>query len=615
MSALNVTTQAFADEQSRYQPGVNDFAMMVATKNGSGSQTSNQVLVRSLFKMGIPVSAKNLFPSNIKGLPTWYTIRASKDGYIARRATTEIAVAYNEMTAAEDIAALPPGGVCIIPRDWNWGESRDDITYYHIPIKDLMAQVDIPKDFRDRIANMTYVGAAAQLFKIPLDVVYGALLDTFNGKEKPAKMNFSVVEVAYNWTAENYTKQDPFYFEPLNLTEGKILITGNEAAGLGTLFGGASVVAWYPITPSTSLIDAVSDFAYIRKDPDTGKSTVAIVQAEDELAAIGMIVGAGWAGARSMTATSGPGISLMAEITGLAYFAEIPCVIWDVTRTGPSTGLPTRTSQGDLLFMYTLGHGDSRHPVLIPASVAECFEFGWRAFDVADQIQTPVFVMSDLDLGMNLWMSDPFEYPDQPLNHGKVLFEDDLKQFIAEKGDWYRYRDYDQDGITYRTVPGVDHPRAAYFARGTGHTDRATYSEKAEDWVQNLERLRKKFETAKHYIPAPVIDYNPDIKIGIISYGSNDPAVEEGRQRLAESNIATNYLRMRAVPVQDEVVEFIRKHDRVYVVENNFDGQMNMILRMEIPAELVTKLVSLPLGDTLPMTARWIHTQIMEQEQ
>ena len=611
---VDLQTNVQARQNGQQQPIVNDFALMVATKNGSGSQTSNEVLIRSLFRMGIPVSGKNLFPSNIKGLPTWYTIRASKDGYIARRATTEIAVTMNESTAAEDIQNLSPGGVCIIPQEWKWGQSREDIVYYEIPVKETIAASNIPSDFRDRIGNMVYVGVCAQLYGIPMDIIRQALLDTFSGKEKPAQMNFGVIERAYNWAAENLVKADPFHFEPLNLTAGKILITGNEAAALGSLFGGMTVAAWYPITPSTSVIDGVLDYKHIRRDPETGKETVAVVQAEDELAAAGMIIGAGWAGARAMTATSGPGISLMAEFAGLAYFAEIPCVIWDITRTGPSTGLPTRTSQGDLLFIHFLSHGDTRQIVLLPDSVAECFEFGWRSFDLAEQLQTPIFVMSDLDLGMNLWLSEPFTYPAEGIKHGKTLDKEQLEAFFTERGEWYRYKDYDEDGVTYRTVPGTDHPRAAYFTRGTGHNEKATYSERGDDWVKNLGRLRKKLETARTLIPQPVVDLDANKSVGIISYGSNDPAVEEARDLLAAEGIHTNYLRVRALPLTQEVIDFALRHQRVYVVENNFDGQMHQILRMEI-AQDTTHMISLALGDTLPMTAQWILAQITRLEQ
>jgi 2-oxoglutarate ferredoxin oxidoreductase subunit alpha len=597
---------------SGYKAGVNDFALMVATKNGSGSQTSNLVLIRSLFRMGIPVSGKNLFPSNIKGLPTWYTIRASKDGYTARRATTEVSIAFNQDTITEDIQNVPPGGVLITNADLKYNVGRTDITVYELPVKEIMAQAEFPKDFADRIANMVYVGVCCHLFDIPMDIAYAALLDQFNGKEKPARMNHNVIELAYAWSKEHLTKADPYRFEPMNKTQGKILIEGNDAAALGALFGGVTVAAWYPITPSTSLIDNLMGHMTIRKDAD-GKNTVAIVQAEDELAAIGMIIGAGWGGARAMTSTSGPGISLMAEFTGLAYFAEIPCVIWDITRIGPSTGLPTRTGQGDLLFLYFLGHGDTRHIVLMPANAEECFEFGWRAFDVAEQFQTPVFVMSDLDIGMNLWLSKPFTYPDEPINRGKRLDKIELEEFFAEKGEWFRFRDYDGDGIPYRTVPGTDHPRAAFFTRGTGHNDMAIYSERSDDWVQNLERLHRKFDGARAAVPQPEIHYDGSKSIGLISYGSNDPAVQEARDRMAAEGIQTNYLRIRALPLAQSVYDFIQKHERVYVIENNFDGQMWQILRMEVPGD-TSNLVSLPLGDTLPMTARWIHTRILQEE-
>ncbi len=599
--------------QETGKPIVNDFAFMVATKNGSGSQTSNMALVRALFKMGIPVNGKNLFPSNIKGLPTWYTIRVSKDGYTARRATTEIVIAFNESTAAEDIAGLPSGGVCILPQEWNWGHTREDITYYEVPVKDTVKAFDIPTERREQVSNMVYVGAVARLFDIPLELTRKALMDQFGGKEKPVTMNYQVIEAAYNWAAENLVKSDPFHFAPMDKTKGKIIITGNEAAALGALFGGVMVVAWYPITPSTSLVDAIIENRHLRTDPDTGKDTVAIIQAEDEIAAAGTIVGAGWAGARAMTATSGPGLSLMAEFAGLAYFAEIPIVIWDVTRMGPSTGLPTRTSQGDILFAYFIGHGDTRQICLLPGSVEECFEFGWRAFDLAEQFQTPVIVLSDLDLGMNNWMAEPFTYPNQPLNRGKVLDKAALEKFIAEKGEWYRYRDYDKDGVGYRTLPGTDHPRAAYFTRGTGHDDRAVYSERSDDWVENMARLHRKFETTRHHVPAPVVDYDAARKVGIISYGSNDPAVCEARDRLAAEGIETNYLRLRALPLSPEVRDFVMNHERVYVIENNFDGQLCQVLRIEVPED-TTHMRSLALGDGLPMTPKWIYENVKRYE-
>jgi 2-oxoglutarate ferredoxin oxidoreductase subunit alpha len=533
---------------------------------------------------------------------------------VARPAVAEIAVVMNEATAAEDIQSIPAGGVCIIPQDWHWTQSREDIVYYEIPVDSMVKEAGIHADLRERVANMVYVGAVAQLFDISLDTIWQALLANFNGKEKPAKINHEMVTRAYEWTAANIVKQDPYHFAPMpGGNEGKIMITGNEAGGLGTLFGGVTVVAWYPITPSTSFVDTIFDHQDIRKDPVTGEHTVAILQAEDEIAAIGTLVGAGWAGARSMTSTSGPGISLMAEFTGLAYFAEIPIVIWDVTRIGPSTGLPTRTSQGDLLFLHTLSHGDTKHIVMIPGSVAEAFEFGWRSFEYAEQYQTPVFVMSDLDLGMNNWMSDPFTYPDQPINRGKVLDKDKLATFIEEHGDWGRYKDYDGDGIGYRTVPGTDHPRAAYFARGTGHTEMAVYSERSDDWTHNLGRIHRKIAGSRTTLPQPVVDYDAKKKIGIISYGTNDPAIVEARHKLTAIGIETNYLRIRALPLADNVMEFIRQHEHVYLIENNFDGQMAQIIRMDT-AESTQHMVSLPLGDGLPMTAQWVVDNIVKHE-
>jgi len=611
MCAVNAPLEQQSSADTK--PIVNDFAFSVATENGSGSQTSNTVLVRSLFNMGIPVNGKNLFPSNIKGLPTWYTIRVSKDGYVARRATTEIIVAYNQATVNKDIQNTAPGGVVIYRNDLKLPQERDDVFYYEVPVRDLMKQADVPRAFKTRVENMTYVGVVAQLFKLDMDVIWKSLLDQFGGKEKPAQMNMDVIKLSYDWAAENLQKRDPYQFEAMNETEGKILITGNEAAALGAIFGGVHLVSWYPITPSTSLVDAVSGFQYLRKDEATGENTLAIVQAEDELAAAGMIVGAGFSGARAMTATSGPGISLMSEFAGLAYFAEIPCVFWDITRMGPSTGLPTRTSQGDLLFAHFLGHGDSRQLCLLPATPEEVFEFGWRAFDISEQVQTPVFVISDLDLGMNNWMADPFAYPDEPMQRGKVLDKDKLQAFIDTHGKWGRYMDVDGDGIGYRTLPGTDHPLAAYFARGTGHDDMAVYSEDSEDWVDNMHRLRLKMETAKQLLPQPAIDYDADKSVGLISFGSNEPAIQEARDWLSDKGIESNYLRVRALPLQDSVVDFIRKHDKVYVIENNFDGQLNQIMRIDF-AQDITNVTSLALGDGLPMTARWIVERITEKE-
>ncbi len=588
----------------------NNFQIIVATVNGTGSQTANTVLMRALFRMGIPVTGKNIFPSNIQGLPTWFTIRLSRDGYIARRETSEVLVAMNEDTIDKDIQNLPPGGVCIHPLEWPLSQKRDDVVYYGVPVRELTKAADVPPNLRDYIANMVYVGVLAALIEIDMDEIYAALSFHFSGKTKPVESNMAVVRTAYEWAMDNLPKADPYRVERMSSTAGKIMLDGNSAAALGSVFGGVTLVAWYPITPSTTLIDALNEYIQeLRLDPVTGKSTCAVIQAEDELAAIGILVGAGWAGARAMTSTSGPGLSLMAEYAGLAYFVEVPCVIWDVQRVGPATGLPTRTSQGDVLKAYLLGHGDTKHVVLLPCDLKEIFEYGWRSFDLAERLQTPVFVLTDLDLGMNLWMSDPFEYPDQPMDRGKVLNAEDLNRL----GGFARYKDVDGDGITYRTLPGTDHPLAAYFARGTGHDENAVYSEDPEDWAANMARLKRKFETARKIVPRPVIETVDGAQFGIIAYGSTHPAVVEGRDRLAARGIKFDYLRIRALPPGEEVREFLASHGRVYVYENNVDGQMAEVLRMEYP-EYAGRVVSLAHLDGLPLTARRLSEMVLEKE-
>jgi 2-oxoglutarate ferredoxin oxidoreductase subunit alpha len=580
---------------------INEFSLVVATVNGTGSQTANLAILRALFKMGIPVNGKNIFPSNIQGLPTWYHIRVSREGYIARRHTSEILVAFNQTTVNEDVANLPAGGVCLYNADWRTIPERDDVTYYAVPVNQFVRDTGMKGKYRDYIANMVYVGTLAYLLGIPLEAIDEALNFLFKGRRKLVDSNMSVVRLAYEWSAENLVKKDPYRVVPMDATEGLILITGNEAAALGSVFGGISVAAWYPITPSTSVIDALNDYLkQLRHDPETGQATYTVIQAEDELAAIGMVLGAGYAGARAMTATSGPGISLMAEFAGLGYFAEIPAVIWDIQRIGPSTGLPTRTSQGDLLFVYYLGHGDTKNVILFPSSVKECFEFGIQAPDLADQLQTPIFVLSDLDLGMNNWMSEPFEYPAKPIQHGKVLSAEE----VETKG-FARYLDVDNDGITYRTLPGNPHPRSAYFARGTGHNERAVYSERPDDWENNMVRLGRKFDTARALVPGPVGDEIEETEVGIIAYGTTRYAIEEACDRLVAAGLKTNFLRLRALPINDEVRAFVERHRRVYVIELNRDGQMHKILQTEMP-ELATRLISLAHLDGMPLTARWV---------
>ena len=587
---------------------VNDFAIVVATANGTGSQTSNLTLLRALFKMGIPVNGKNIFPSNIQGLPTWYHIRVSKDGYVARRETSEVLVAFNEVTVRDDMKELPSGSVCIYNADWRSMPQRDDVFMYGIPVNEFLREVGARGKFRDRFTNMIYVGALAQLLDIELQAIEEALNYHFGGRQKLVEPNMQIIKMAFDWTAANIEKQDPFRVAAMDATDGLFLITGNEAAALGAVFGGFGLAAWYPITPSTSLVDALSDYAATLRRDEDGKATYTIVQAEDELAAIGMVLGAGWAGVRAMTATSGPGVSLMAEFAGLAYFAEIPSVIWDIQRVGPSTGLPTRTSQGDVTFAYNLGHGDTKNVLLFPADPRECFQFGNSAFDLAEQLQTLILVLSDLDLGMNNWMTEPFDYPEQPLQRGKVLSAEEVK----EKG-FARYKDIDGDGIAYRTLPGNENPLSAYFARGTGHNEHAVYSERPEDWVQNMARLNRKFKTARGLVPAPVIDEVEDANIGIIAFGSTRPAIEEARDRLVEQGISTSFLRLRALPINDEIRHFVERHNCVYVIEMNRDGQMHRILQLEMP-DIATKLVSLAELDGFPLTARWIVDSLISKE-
>ncbi len=590
---------------------INDFSITIGTINGSGSQTANVTLLRALFKMGIPVSGKNLFPSNIQGLPTWYTIRVSKDGFIARRDEHEIVVAMNPNTFTHDLAEVLPGGAFFYADDIKLPIGRTDIAVYPMPVKTLARAADVTPNLRDYIANMVYVGVLAQILGIEPDKIEQALSFHFKGKEAPIRSNMSVIQAAFDWAAQNLTKADPYQVEPMDATAGYIMTDGNTAAALGSIYGGVQFAAWYPITPASSLAEALNVYLpKLRKTAD-GKQTYAVLQAEDELAAIGMAVGAGWAGLRAMTSTSGPGISLMTEYAGLAYFAEVPVVVWDVQRVGPSTGLPTRTAQGDLTQIYFLGHGDTNQVMLLPGTVQECFEFGWKAFDLAEHLQTPVFVLSDLDLGMNQWMSKPFEYPDTPMDRGKVLWEEDLEKL---NGLWARYKDVDGDGISYRTLPGNRHPAAAYFTRGTGHDENARYSEEADNWEQNLLRLKKKYETARGLVPRPVLDAVEGAQIGIIAFGSSTPAVEEARVLLRqEGGPKSDFLRLRALPCTPEVRQFVESHERVYVVESNRDGQLHQILTVALPDQ-ATKLRSACHTDGLPLTARWVKDAILAQE-
>ncbi len=590
----------------------NDFTINIATVNGSGSQTSNGVLLRALFKMGVPVTGKNLFPSNIQGLPTWYVIRLSKQGYLARRDGYDIAVCMNGRSFADDMAGVAPGGVVFYDDSLPIPARRDDVTYYGMPVNQLVKEASLPYDLKDYIANMVYVGVMAHLLNIDLAEIQNAVDWNFGGKVKPVALNMSMVERAHKWAQEHLTKQDRFCVERMiGFNEGKLLVDGNTSAALGAIWGGITFAAWYPITPASSLAEALNKYLpQVRCDPANDKATFAVIQAEDELAALGMVIGAGWAGARAMTSTSGPGLSLMSEFTGLAYFAEIPAVIWDVQRIGPSTGLPTRTSQGDILAAYYLSHGDTRHVILFPGSPKECFAFGGQAFDLAERLQTPVFVLSDLDLGMNAWISEAFEYPEKPLDRGKVLSDTDLERL---GNGWGRYKDVDGDGIPYRTLPGNPNHAAAYFTRGTGHNEFAQYTEKSADWERNMDRLARKFETARELVPAPEIHDAPGAQIGIVSLGSNDPAVLEAVDLLRDEQVDAGYLRLRALPISQAVRDFIGRYQRIYVVENNHDGQLHKILLTEEPAR-APYIRSVARGDGLSLAAAWISDAIRRQE-
>ena len=597
--------------QASIAPVVNNMSIQVATVNGSGSQSSNTVLLRSIFQMGIPVSGKNLFPSNIAGLPTWYTIRANKDGYVARKKEIDFLVAMNPETASVDVMSLSAGAAVLYDEPLRLDSLRQDLIFYSVPYDKLVATVCPEAKLRKLVKNMIYVGVLAKLLEIDMGEVEKALRKQFAKKVKAANLNFAAAQAGYDYAVANLSKRDPYRVERMDKTQGKVIIDGNSASALGCVFAGVTMMSWYPITPSSSLAEGVIEYLKRFRITPEGKATFAVVQAEDELAAIGMVLGAGWAGARAMTTTSGPGISLMSEFAGLAYYAEIPGVIWDVQRVGPSTGLPTRTSQGDLLSTAFLSHGDTKHIMLFPASPLECFEMGMEAFNVAEKFQTLVFVMSDLDLGMNNWMSEPFAYPEKPIQRGKVLTKEDLDRL----GSFGRYQDVDGDGIPYRTLPGTEHPKAAYFTRGSGHNAMAQYSERPEDYENNMLRLNRKFELARRLLPGPLLQGYGKSEIGIIAFGTSHWAITESIDQLRdELNLTPDHLRIRADPFAPEIADFVRSHRRVYVVEQNRDAQLFSLLKLDLESELTPRLRSLARLDGLPLDARSVTDELAAKE-
>jgi 2-oxoglutarate/2-oxoacid ferredoxin oxidoreductase subunit alpha len=593
---------------------VNDLTFQAATVNGSGSQSANLVLTRAIFSMGIPVAPKNVFPSNIEGLPTWYQLRICPEGYQARTGDPDILVALNPQTWTADLRTVRPGGAVIHEEAYSTAGAREDVTYFPVPFAKL-AKTQIKNDaLRKQLTNMIYVGVVAGLLQVPFDAIEHGIRRTFQTKPKAWQSNVDAASVGHEYWREHFADRSIRHvLEPMTgVVDGMVLIEGNQAAALGCVMGGCTVAAWYPITPSSSLCENLIAYSErFRVDPITGERKIAIVQAEDELAALGMAIGAGWTGARAMTSTSGPGISLMAEFSGLAYYAEIPVVIFDIQRIGPSTGLPTRTSQADLSFVYTLSHGDTKHLVLLPATVEECYEFSMKAFDLADRFQTAVFVLSDLDLGMNLWMTGPFDYPERPFDRGKVLSQQDLERL---QGDWGRYRDVDGDGVPYRTLPGTDHVAAGYFTRGSGHDADARYTESGTEYAGNMDRLARKFESARQAMPEPIVHGSSGSEVGLIAFGTTHHAVVEARDALKARGLDVDYLRIRALPLPTSIESFVADHDRIYVIEQNRDGQMYDLLRLQLSAEMAGRLRSIRHYDGQPIPADAITRPLLELE-
>ena len=591
---------------------VNDVVIKIATVNGTGSASANGLLMKSIFRMGIPVVGKNYFPSNIQGLPTWYEIRVTGDGYQSRSNRVDLMVAMNAQTYARDLAEVSPGGWLLYDSTWPRSKllDRDDVTVLGIPLSRMCNEHFEGARARILMKNIAYVGAIAALLDIDLDTITKLLEDTFASKPKLVGSNMEAIRMGFDYAIENFVCPLPSKVAVMNGTDGHIIIDGNTAAGLGCVYAGATVGAWYPITPSTSLMDAFRSYcSQYRIDEETGKRTYCIIQAEDELAAIGMVLGANWNGARSFTSTSGPGISLMSEFLGFGYYAEIPAVVFNVQRTGPSTGMPTRTQQSDILTCAYASHGDTKHILLFPANPGECFTMAQTSFDLAERLQTPVMVMSDLDIGMNDWMVPAFEFDENHVpDRGKVLDAESLEDMDA----FYRYLDVDGDGIPYRTLPGT-HPKGSYFTRGSGHTKYGSYTEDSDAYKDVVDRLLLKWETARSIVPEPEIQYSKSNSAALICVGSSDGACTEALDRLGVQDIALNYCRIRAFPFCDSVKDFIEQHDIVYVVEQNRDAQLRTLLILDSNVD-PAKLVSFLHYDGMPLNADFIVERVLAEQ-
>jgi 2-oxoglutarate ferredoxin oxidoreductase subunit alpha len=591
-------------------PGINDVVIKIATVNGTGSASANGLMMKAIFRMGIPVVGKNYFPSNIQGLPTWYEIRVTGDGYQARTERVDVMVAMNAQTYQEDMAAVRSGGWLIYDSTWPRSRllDREDITVLGVPLSKMCNEHFDSARARILMKNIAYVGVVAALLEMDLDVIKALLDETFASKPHLAEANLQAIMLGYDYARENFVCPLPVKVEAMDKTAGHVIIDGNTAAGLGCVYAGATVGAWYPITPSTSLMDAYKAFCKRYRMDEDGNKKFCIVQAEDELAAVGVVLGAAWNGARAFTPTSGPGISLMNEFIGFAYYAEVPAVLFDVQRTGPSTGMPTRTQQCDLLSCAYASHGDTKHVLLFPANPEECFYMSPQAFDLADRLQTPVMVLSDLDVGMNDWMCPDLEWDDsyQP-DRGKVLTAEDLEGMDK----FYRYLDVDGDGIPYRTLPG-EHPKGAYFTRGSGHTKYGAYTEDAEEYQEVVDRLLVKWETARTLVPEADIEYSKFNTSAILSLGSCDGAVREALDTLKDRNIGLNYCRVKAFPFTDAVREFVENHERIYVVEQNRDAQLRTLLMLDIAAD-PDKLVPMLHYNGLPISADFIIERVEEE--